>query len=404
MSISVISHPTTISSPRFDGLDKSPRSCKIFEECKSTSTTHIDDEDRVSSSNWKFTASPRLLKFPIQEFDSEDSNLSKRDSGTPLELLMSIFHTSIRNSKKKPAPSTLRDQKTCKTNSLFSSPISTPVLTQTQLSQGIISLLSGILDVCKLTSSKKNFHSDFKLLVKQLGKSLQACHHQAEKVSQPQKADNPISVDNIDRTHLVIDSPRPLCMIVNYHKALSDQIFDFSHLLKERTTLADLNLVFVNMNEENLHTILSSIGINSLVSIFEFYSFDSLAKTFLKTKKTFTPESEKQALYKSKFIKNFKRKVLASLNALTMDLDLYSRYLSIIVAVAKLHLDLSNLFLSVLRENKENQPQLNSFQQFFEQTLECEVHCAQLFLNDLWDKYTDKVDPSYLDSVRRGET
>ena len=87
-----------------------------------------------------------------------------------------------------------------------------------------------------------------------------------------------------------------------------------------------------------------------------------------------------------------------------MDLDLYSRYLSIIVAVAKLHLDLSNLFLSVLRENKENQPQLNSFQQFFEQTLECEVHCAQLFLNDLWDKYTDKVDPSYLDSVRRGET
>lgn len=357
--------------------------------CSSTSTNTTSSMNVSSGGSPnppQLTAKPKKINFGISDFDADETVLSSKPRNPTTDLFISILQRSMKLSINKKEPSF--DGLFAKPSkySLFSSPVSPQVSSQTHLLQSIGCIFDKLLDVCLLSRSKKNFHAELKQLFGLVDNTFSLCRgsptsndHEKENIKNSQGQNNQITFS--------FKLPKPLSLVIYYHRRLSDQIFDFNHLAEESEFISDRDLSFVNLNGEIYETIMNSIGINSIPSIFQFYSPDYLSQLFKKSLKG----SERTRKYKSKVLQKIEISVLNELRALTMDLDLYCRVMSAIIGVVKLHSDIASWCVGLLNDSKEQGQSLTGFQNFLLQTFESEVLSARLFIKELWDKYTHEV-------------
>ena len=210
--------------------------------------------------------------------------------------------------------------------SLFSSPLSATSFDGQENAIIIGQLMSSIISSCHL----EGFNSEPKFfeMVKDLGITLTSGKSKKEVGMQPD------FTRSIDEASVVSPIRHPLQMQIHYHRSLSDQIFDMSHLQKSATSLVDLDLKFINMEGAKLDLLLGVIGKLWLIGIFRSLNYNKLKRRASK----FT--SSKTTAYKSRFVEEFKKSVATDFNRFTFDLNIYASVSSLLLSLLVLYIKL----------------------------------------------------------------
>lgn len=270
------------------------------------------------------------LLVDIKKVDQSAVNSKQRqqaklpDSGTG--WLLKVIHDCLKERSKK-GDVDLSDDEAAAKRSLFSSPLSEATIQGQHCAVSIGQLMSSIITFSGLEGFNRD--PEFCELVRDFRDSL-ANHQINQEVGLPKS-----STTLIDKVSVASPIMRPLKMEVLYHRSLSDQVFDLSHLQKIPNSIPDLEVKFINMNDVSKLSLFGNIGKLWLPVIFKFLSAPKLASKSAKL------SSRIARPYKSKFIVEFKKSLQADLYMVTLDLNLY-------VDVSALYIALLHLYVKLL--------------------------------------------------------
>lgn len=382
MSASPLSQTTQSSLSYLRASDQSLEGCNYEIKCKSSKTTIMSEDHPSLDQSSENIENQERPKPDIKDFDGEAKKPSTKRKITVSELLLRVLESQqlIKNQNQSSTKTGLSNKGNM---SLFSSPLPGENSWRSQAIHKIKHLVEGISKVCLLKTSKKCFQVEARGWISGLHKTLGLI--QGPILGSP-FANFPVS-SSIDYDDLRLKVKKPMYEVVYYFRNLTEQILDFSHLSEAGRPMTDHRLKFQNLDKETFNTLFNSIGINSLESIF----------TLFKNAGPLNQDNSENG-YRSPVISLLKETVLSKIALLNMDLDLHCRVVSLLIAVAQLHVEMASWCINSLSEVDVKSRTSGELTRL-EQTFANEVVCGRLFTKQIWNRFTHEVGPVLEDSI-----